>query len=95
MKEKRVLFGICCMVCTMLVSGCGAKKESAELPAVDRTEEVDGTEIYRDILEYRKPLNGPVKRYLKKLTGQKCGQKNTPSLLNISRKWRYLIMRQS
>ena len=59
MKGKRVLFGVCCMVCTMLVSGCGAEKENAGLPAADR-EEVDGTEIYKDILDdfFRLIANG-------------------------------------
>lgn len=51
MKGKRVLFGVCCMVCTMLVLGCGAEKENAGLPAVDMPEEMDGTEIYKDILD--------------------------------------------
>lgn len=51
MRGKRAFFGVCCMVCTMLVLGCGAEKETAQLPAVDGAEEVDGTKIYEDILD--------------------------------------------
>ena len=60
MKGKRVLFGVCCMVCTLLVLGCGAEKENAQLPAADRAEEVDGIEIYKDILDdfFRLIANG-------------------------------------
>lgn len=60
MKGKRKLFGVCLAVCTLLVSGCGAEKESAELPAADVAEEVDGTEIYKDILDdfYTLIVNG-------------------------------------
>lgn len=60
MKGKRKLFGVCLAVCTLLVSGCGPEKESAELPAADVAEEVDGTEIYKDILDefYTLIVNG-------------------------------------
>ncbi len=60
MKGKRVLFGVCLAVCTLLVSGCGAEKENAQLPAADVAEEVDGIEIYKDILDdfFRLIANG-------------------------------------
>ena len=51
MKKKSMVWVVCFAVCAMLVSGCGAKEESAEVPAVDRVEEVDGIEIYKDILD--------------------------------------------
>lgn len=60
MKKKSMVWIVCFTVCAMFVSGCGTAEESVEFPAADVAEEVDGTELYKDILDdfYRLIANG-------------------------------------